>query len=123
MPRPRASWSAARSGRKNRTGKGSVGRNRLHNRHLPGGMTLERGTYYFRRKPAPRVNLGRDLEVALLWYARQAVPGKRCHTIGDVIERYRIEVLPLKRSAATRDDQARQLVRLGAVFGHMRPDD
>jgi hypothetical protein len=40
-----------------------------------------------------------------------------------VITRYRIEVLPLKRSRATRDDQARQLVRLAAVFGHMRPDD
>jgi hypothetical protein len=40
-------------------------------------MSLECGTFYYRKKPAPRVNLGRDLEAALTWYARQAVPGKR----------------------------------------------
>lgn len=100
-----------------------MGRRRKHNTWLPQGMTLECGTYYYRRKPAPRVNLGQDPEKALAWYARQAVPGRRCHTLEDVIGRYRVEVLPLKRSASTRADEARSLVRLAAVFGRMRPDD
>jgi integrase len=43
-------------------------------------------------------------------------------TIGDVIDRYRAEVLPLKRSAQTQKDQARKLERLKSVFGEMRPD-
>src|SRR6202453_621131 len=36
--------------------------------------------------------------------------------------KYRTEVLPLKRSANTRADQAKQLAKLKAVFGDMPPD-
>jgi integrase len=99
-----------------------MGRPRKKNLHLPVGMSLEGGTYYYRKKPAPRITLGRDLEAALTWYARQAVPTRAMRTLGDVITRYRLEVLPMKRSAQTRADQARALDRLAAVFGHMLPD-
>src|SRR6202042_505423 len=44
-------------------------------------------------------------------------------TLGDAIDRYRTEVLPLKRSATTRADQAKQLERLKLVFGTMLPDN
>ena len=43
--------------------------------------------------------------------------------MGDVIDRYRAEILPLKRSGSTRRDQGKQLERLKLVFGDMLPDN
>jgi integrase len=100
-----------------------MGRKRLHNTHLPRGMTLEGGTYYFRKKPAPRVDLGRDFNSALKAYAEHAAPIARPRTLHDVIERYRLEVLPAKRSEQTREDEARALLRLDRVFGELLPDE
>jgi len=56
-------------------------------------------------------------------YARLAGPHRRVHTLADVIEKYRLEVLPLKRSEKTRLDQDIALQRLSRVFGHKLPDD
>ena len=39
-----------------------------------------------------------------------------------VIDRYRTQVLPAKRSEQTRSDQGRALTRLKGVYGHMLPD-
>ena len=54
-------------------------------------------------------------------YGRMTGPGPPCMTLQDVIDRYRIDVLPNK-SERTQEDQARQLTKLGKVFGAMRPD-
>lgn len=54
-------------------------------------------------------------------YGRMTGPGPPCVTLQDVIGRYRIHVLPGK-AKRTQDEQARQLTRLGKVFGAMRPD-
>jgi integrase len=43
-------------------------------------------------------------------------------TLGDVIDRYRTQVLPTKRSAQTRTDEGKALDRLKRVYGHMLPD-
>jgi integrase len=40
-----------------------------------------------------------------------------------VIDRYRLEVLPRKRSEKTRQDEGKALDRLKAVFGHMLPQN
>lgn len=40
-----------------------------------------------------------------------------------MIDRYRLEVLPQKRSQQTRDDQSSELDRLRRVFGHILPDN
>lgn len=99
-----------------------MGRNRARNRHLPAGMSLERGIYWFRGADRKRVHLGRDYGEALRQYASFFAESWRGRTVGDLIDRYRVEVLPLKRSAATRKDQDAQLSRLKRVFGDQLPD-
>lgn len=66
--------------------------------------------------------LGRDLGEALTKYATIIGGQWSGRTLGDVIDRYRLEVLPLKRSEHTRKDQGRQLDRLKLVFGDIHPD-
>ncbi len=63
-----------------------------------------------------------ELGVALTKYAAIVGTTWSGRTLGDVIDRYRTEVLPLKRSAQTRADQAKQLERLKIGFGHFLPD-
>lgn len=100
-----------------------MGRLRRKDRHLPARMYLEHGSYYLRPIGQPRKNLGRDLSMALAKYGSIVGADWSGRTIGDVIDRYRIEVLPLKRSKQTRDDQGKQLNRLKIAFGHFLPDN
>lgn len=86
-------------------------------------MTCERGVYFFRGKDRKRVHLGDDYAKAMAKYVRLRGPITRCHTLHDVIERYRLEVLPMKRSKMTRENEARALTRLDRVFGHQLPDE
>lgn len=86
-------------------------------------MTCERGTYFFRGKDRKRINLGQDYGPAMVEYAKLCGPVTRCRTLHDVIERYRLEVLPLKRSAMTRENESRYLTNLDKVFGHFLPDN
>jgi integrase len=85
-------------------------------------MYLEHGAYYFRAPDRPRTHLGRDLAIALTKYAAIIGENWSGRTLGDVIDRYRAEILPLKRSEQTRDDQGKQLDRLKIGFGHFLPD-
>jgi len=85
-------------------------------------LYLERGTYWYRPKGAKPVNCGHDFAAAVVKYAALINDQWAGRTVGDVIDRYRIEVLPLKRSETTRKDQGKALERLKKVFGHMLPD-
>lgn len=60
--------------------------------------------------------------VGCAWYAGIIETKWSGRALGEVIDRYRIEVLPFKRSEQTRRDEGRALDRLKAVFGHMLPD-
>jgi integrase len=100
-----------------------MGRRRKTDKHLPARMYLEHGAYYFRAPGQPRKNLGRDFADALTKYASIVGANWSGRTLGDVIDRYRVEVLPLKRSEQTRDDQDKQLDRLKLAFGHFLPDN
>jgi integrase len=100
-----------------------MGRKRTRDKHLPQRVYLDHGTYWFRPKGAKAVNLGRDLGEALAKYGAIIGPAWSGRTLGDVIDRYRTQVLPLKRSQHTRKDQGVQLDRLKRVFGHMLPDN
>lgn len=100
-----------------------MGRIRRQDKHLPRRVYLVHGSYYFRPKGAKPVNLGRDLALAIAKYATLIAGSWSGRTLGDVIDRYRAEILPLKRSAATRRDQGKQLDRLKATFGDMLPDN
>lgn len=99
-----------------------MARRRERNRHLPAGLTLERGIYWFRGPDRKRTHFGRDYGEALRKYAALITESWTGRTVGDLIDRYRVEVLPQKRSAATRKDQDAQLSRLKRVFGDMLPD-
>jgi integrase len=99
-----------------------MGRRRKRDRHLPQRVYLDHGTYWFRPKQGKPVKLGRDLADALTRYASIIGAQWSGRTLGDAIDRYRLEVLPLKRSERTREDEARALDRLKGVFGHMLPD-
>src|SRR5260370_416626 len=100
-----------------------MGRNRRTDRHLPAKVSLEHGAYYYRDGKKPRVLLGRDLAESLAKYATLIGPAWSLRTLGDVIDRYRIEVLPLKKSEQTRKEEGKSLDRLKIAFGHFMPDN
>lgn len=100
-----------------------MGRSRKHDRHLPRRLYLRRGAYFFVDPDGRWHNLGRDLAPALAAYGRMVTTTWSGRTLGEVIDRYRTEVLPLKRSPQTRINETAQLVRLQAVFGDMAPDE
>lgn len=100
-----------------------MGRKRRLDKHLPQRVYLVHGAYYFRPKVGPAVRLGTDIGEALAKYATLVSQTWAARTLGDVIDRYRVEVLPLKGSAQTRSDQARQLGELKKVFGDLLPDN
>ena len=99
-----------------------MGRDRKRDKHLPRYVYLEHGAYWFRRGKEKRVRLGDDLSDAIGRYAALIGAAWSTRTLGDVIDRYRAEILPLKRSEKTRADQAAQLDRLKRVFGKMQPE-
>lgn len=100
-----------------------MGRKRKQDKHLPARVYLSHGAYYFRPKEGAAVHLGRDLAEAIAKYANLISTTWSGRTLGDVIDRYRMEVLPLKGSAQTRSDQSRQLAKLKEVLGDMLPDN
>jgi integrase len=99
-----------------------MGRRRTHDRHLPQRMYLLHGAYYFRAAGKPAMHLGRDLGAALTKYGTLIGSQWVGRTLGDVIDRYRIEVLPLK-GKATRKNEGHSLDLLKAVFGTSLPDN
>jgi len=66
--------------------------------------------------------VGKDVAIAFAEYGKLVSGQWSGHNLGDVIDRYRTEVLPLKRSTKTRTDQAKQLEKLKAVFGAVPAD-
>lgn len=86
-------------------------------------MYLKHGAYYFANPATSSWEpLGKDLGAALAAYAMRIGGVWSGRTLGDVIDRYRAEVLPLKRAATTRTFETRQLGLLRGVFGDMLPD-
>jgi integrase len=99
-----------------------MGRRRRIDKHLPRRMYLRRGAYYFADLRGKWHPLGKDLAEALARYGQKVGGAWSSRTLGDVIDRYRAQVLPLKRSPATRQNEGAALTRLKQVFGHMLPD-
>jgi integrase len=99
-----------------------MGRRRQTDKHLPQRVYLHHGAYWFRPKDGKAVNLGSDLADAITRYASLIGTAWSGRTVGDVVDRYRTQVLPTKRSAQTRADEDKALNRLKRVFGHMLPD-
>src|ERR1039457_852226 len=94
-----------------------MGRRRQRDKHLPQRVYLDHGTYWFRPNGGKAVNLGRDLADAITRYASLIGTAWSGRTLGDVIDRYRTQVLPTKRSAQTRADEGKALDRLKRIYG------
>ena len=99
-----------------------MGRRRKTDRHLPERVYQRRGAYYFVTPEGRWEPLGRDLAEALQAYGQRIGGQWHGRTLGDVIDRYRIDVLPLKRSPTTRTLEGVALGRLKLVFGQVLPD-
>jgi integrase len=99
-----------------------MGRRRKTDKHLPRRLYLEHGAYYFVPKGAKKLRLSADLGEALTKYAALIGNAWTLRTLGDVIDKYRAEILPLKRSEQTRDEEGKSLDRLKKAFGHMLQD-
>lgn len=97
-----------------------MGRNRKKNKHLPALVSIERGTYYFRRGKEPRINLGRDFATAMRRYGELGTSASAA-TMAGIIERYEREQLPSKAARTQKEYQA-VLDELRNVFGTLRPD-
>lgn len=100
-----------------------MGRRRKHDTHLPKRMYERRGKFYFDSPVTGKWEpLGDDIAKAMAEYGRLIGPQWSGRTLGDVIDRYKTNVLPLKKSPHTRSQQARELDRLKQWCGHMTPD-
>ena len=97
------------------------------NEGLPKGWRRRHGAYYYQ---VPRgmakhwdgkaeFRLGANLAEAYKTWAERLETPDDVRTIGQLLERYAIEVVPGK-AAATRTGNARQIVILAKVFGAMR---
>lgn len=99
-----------------------MGRRRKHHLHLPERMYLRRGVYFYAPRVGSWINLGRDYGAALSRYAELVGRPVTFNTLGQVFDRYQLEVIPTK-SPKTARDQLRQLDALRPVFAHCSPDD
>lgn len=97
----------------------TVGRKRKHHKHLPKGVTLEFGSYYFRGPDRKRVNLGRSFPEAMAQWVGLVEPSA-ITTVSDLLDRYKLEVIP-KKAPKTQRENTYQLATIRAVFGTMRP--
>ncbi len=99
-----------------------MGRKRKFDKHLPHRMYLRRGSYYFVYPDGKWFSLGTDYAKAMAKYGELTDPGRPCVTLGEVIEKYQLRVLPHK-AQSTQRCEAPQLTRLASVFGEMIPDE
>ncbi|MCO6440978.1 MAG: hypothetical protein J5I81_07825 [Nitrococcus mobilis] len=93
---------------------------------LPKRWTLKHGAYYYRVPPGQEHQwddlkwfpLGRTLSAAYKVWAERLEDTVTVRTIGQLLERYALEVVPTK-APKTQTDNAAQMKRIYAVFGHM----
>ena len=98
----------------------SVGRKRKANKHLPRRVYIEGGTYYFRVQNKKRVRLGKTLADAMAAWAELIEPDAgSLKTMSDVFDRYKLEVMPRKKSQTA----IYAFKYLAFVFGDMPPRD
>jgi integrase len=105
-------------------------RTRAENRGLPARWRYRHGAYYFdvpkdlrhRWDGKREYRLGASLPEAYRTWATRLELHADVRTIGQLLERYALEIVPTK-APRTQADNARTLARLKAVFGEMRIRD
>jgi integrase len=96
------------------------------NKGLPERWIFHHGAYYFRVPVGleslwdgkKKFLLGHSLPEAFVSYAARIEVKDKTKTIGDLLDRYSIQVVPLK-AAATRQGNVIQIKKLRAVFGNI----
>jgi integrase len=96
-----------------------VGRHKKNNRHLPRGVTLEHGAYFYRGPDRKRINLGRDFAGAMIRYG-EMFRDDPLSSFGAVLDRYLREITPAK-AERTQIDERRYIGVLRALFGEVPP--
>jgi integrase len=105
------------------------------NKGLPLRWKHQNGAYYY-RVPVGMENLwegkqtfklGKSLHEAYKEWARRLEHLDRAETIGELLDRYSLEVVPTKQ-AATQTSDGKAIIKLRAVFGdmlikHIKPQD
>jgi len=95
-----------------------MGRPRKYHRHLPRRVYHRHGAFWFVHPGGKWQRLGPTLPDAYRALARLSAPAGPPATIGQVVARYRAEVLP-KKAERTQVDHARYLGMIEAVHGAM----
>jgi len=96
------------------------------NKGLPARWKQQHGAYYYRVPPGLEMlwenkqmfRLGKTLPEAYKEWAKRLDSMDKANTIGQLLDRYALEVVPTK-AAATQMGNSRHIKRLRAVFGHM----
>lgn len=99
-----------------------MGRRRKSRLDLPQRVYFDHGIYFFVPPNGPKVNLGRELPLALAKWAGLVAPPTKLTTISHLMDRYLLEVAP-RKSQRTYADNKIEIGLLRKVFGHMAPDD
>lgn len=101
-----------------------MGRKRKHNKHLPSRVELHHGSYRYLHRSGKKITLARAEDYAGMLRALADVIGDRPQmaTIGLIMDRYLLEVLPTKAANSVKT-QTNQMVLLRGVFGSMDPND
>lgn len=98
------------------------------NRGLPARWRLKHGAVYYRVPPGQEhlwdakqeFRLGADtVEAYGVWAERVKLHAGNVKTVGQLLDRYALQVVPAAKSPATRLGKERALPRLRAVFGSM----
>lgn len=96
------------------------------NRGLPARWQFTHGAYYFRVPPGmeaqwggkKRYRLGKSLAEAYRAWAERIEKPQECRTVGTLLDRYKLEVIPTK-APKTQTEHLEYVTRLRAVFGDM----
>ncbi len=99
-----------------------MGRRRKTRLDLPQRVYFSHGGYYFAPPIGRWVHLGRDFPRAMAKWAEIVGRPSRMTTLAEVMDRYMLEVAPNK-APQTYGDNIKEMAKLRAVFGHMRPDE
>jgi len=97
-----------------------MGRRRKTRLDLPQRVYFNHGAYYFAPLVGGRVHLGREFAQAMAKWAEIVARPTRMATMGEVMDRYMLEIAP-KKSPRTYQDNIKEMARLRIVFGHMQP--
>jgi len=97
-----------------------MGRRRKAHQHLPQRMYLRSGTYYLADASTGKwINLGRNYAEAMAQYGKLTdTTRKHVHTVGDMLDRYLLEVAPQKAASTLKGNLIQgKFLKLG--LGHI----